>query len=202
MCLLDCAKTEHGPAAPEIARMTAALQPGHDAPALFIQRCSEYIYQNFTYKKGITNIETTVAEILEHKSGVCQDFAHVLLEMLRAAGIPARYVSGYICPDKSGMRGAGATHAWVEAFLPGNGWIGIDPTNNVWVRDLHVALAVGRHFGDCSPVKGVFKGPANQRLSVYVSVGFEDGATFEDRNQVQMTREMPVVEFQAGGVQQ
>lgn len=84
------------------------------------------------------------------------------------------------------MRGEGATHAWVEAWIPQLGWTGIDPTNNVWATTHHVKLAVGRHFNDCSPVKGTFKGLARQTLSVYVSVGYEDGHVFEELNDVQM----------------
>ncbi len=153
-----------------------------------IENCSKYIFENFQYFKGITTIETTVEEILEHHSGVCQDFAHVMLEVLRYFHIPGRYVSGYICPNKNGMRGEGATHAWVEAWVPGHGWAGIDPTNNVWVGNHHVKLAVGRNFNDCSPVKGTFKGPAKQSLSVYVSVGYEDGQTFEEMSKVKMEK--------------
>jgi transglutaminase-like putative cysteine protease len=151
-----------------------------------VDRCSQYIFNNFQYIKGITTIETTVAEILEHRSGVCQDFAHVMLEILRSLNIPSRYVSGYICPNKNGMRGEGATHAWVEAWIPGIGWTGIDPTNNAWVTNHHVKLAVGRNFNDCSPVKGTFKGPARQSLSVFVAVGYEDGHTFEDMTNVKL----------------
>jgi transglutaminase-like putative cysteine protease len=154
--------------------------------AIVVERCAEYIFKYFSYIKGITDVETTVDEILEHRSGVCQDFAHLMLQVLRSLKIPSRYVSGYICPNKTGMRGEGATHAWVEAYLPGHGWAGIDPTNNVWVTNNHVKLAVGRHFYDCTPVKGTFKGPAKQKLSVYVSVGYEDGHVFEEMNNVQM----------------
>jgi transglutaminase-like putative cysteine protease len=151
-----------------------------------VQECSQYIYSNFKYIKGITTIESTVDDILEHHSGVCQDFAHVLLQLLRTIGIPSRYVSGYICPNKNGMRGEGATHAWVEAYIPSHGWMGIDPTNNAWVTNHHVKLAVGRNFNDCSPMKGTFKGISRQTLSVYVSVGYEDGHVFEDINNVEM----------------
>jgi transglutaminase-like putative cysteine protease len=160
-----------------------------------VERCSQFVFQNFQYIKGITNIETTVAEILDHRSGVCQDFAHVMLEILRSVQIPSRYVSGYICPNKNGMRGEGATHAWVEAWIPEAGWTGIDPTNNVWVTNHHVKLAVGRHFNDCSPVKGTFKGPARQSLSVFVSVGYEDGHTFEDINNVKLETQDGVNDF-------
>lgn len=154
--------------------------------ASIIEKCGHYIYEHFNYIKGITTIETTVKEILQHRSGVCQDFAHVMLEMLRTVGIPCRYVSGYICPNKNGMRGEGATHAWIEAWIPGNGWVGNDPTNNAWVTNHHVKLAVGRNFNDCTPIKGTFKGPARQSLSVYVSVGYEDGHTFEEITNVKL----------------
>jgi transglutaminase-like putative cysteine protease len=152
------------------------------------QKCSEYIFKNFTYTKGITNIETTVDEILVHKKGVCQDFAHVLLQFLRTAGIPSRYVSGYICPNASGFRGEGATHAWVEFYTPTQGWLGIDPTNNIWTMENHVKLSVGRDFNECTPVKGTFKGIAKQTLSVSVSIGYEDGRHFEEVNDVKLQK--------------
>jgi transglutaminase-like putative cysteine protease len=173
-------------AAPDVVEKTAALRFIVDelrsekkSVATVIQDCCAYIFNSFQYIKGITNVETTVDEILDKQAGVCQDFAHVMLQVLRSMGIPSRYVSGYICPNKNGLRGEGATHAWVEAWIPGQGWTGSDPTNNVWVTDDHVKLAAGRNFNDCSPVKGTFKGPAVQKLSVFVSVGYEDGAVFE-----------------------
>src|SRR5258708_1218356 len=86
------------------------------------------------------------------------------------------------------MRGEGATHAWVEAWVPKNGWVGIDPTNDAWVTGNHVKLAVGRNFNDCTPVKGTFKGPAKQSLSVFVSVGYEDGSKFEEVTKVKMEK--------------
>ncbi|WPR72089.1 transglutaminase family protein [Flavobacterium sp. NG2] len=150
------------------------------------QECNEYIYTHFTYTKGITTINTTLDEILELKKGVCQDFAHLLLQLMRTLGIPARYVSGYICPNQSGMRGEGATHAWVEIYSPIQGWLGIDPTNNIWTMDNHVKLSVGLNFSDCTPVKGTFKGLAKQTLSVCVSIGYEDGRHFEEINDVQL----------------
>lgn len=150
------------------------------------QQCNNYVFENFTYTKGITNIETTVDEILTLKKGVCQDFAHILLQLLRTAGIPSRYVSGYICPNESGLRGEGATHAWVEIYTPKQGWIGLDPTNNIWTMDNHVRLSVGRNFTDCTPIKGTFKGLARQTLSVCVSIGYEDGRHFEEINDVKL----------------
>ena len=148
------------------------------------QECNEYIYTNYVYTKGITTINTTIDEILTLKKGVCQDFAHLLVQMLRTAGIPCRYVSGYICPNEKGLRGEGATHAWVEIYSPTQGWLGIDPTNNIWVMENHVKLSVGINFKDCTPVKGTFKGIAKQKLSVAVSIGYEDGRQFEEINNV------------------
>jgi len=141
-----------------------------------VLQLNEYVYNNFKYIKGITTVETTLDEIWSLKAGVCQDFAHILLVMLRLLCIPARYVSGYVCPQDSSLRGEGATHAWVEAYIPFYGWLGIDPTNKCIVNDLHVRLAIGRNFSDCSPVKGTYKGTAKQALEVGVSVSHEDGS--------------------------
>ncbi|QES89619.1 transglutaminase family protein [Rhizosphaericola mali] len=152
--------------------------------ASVVSDCAFYVYQHLNYTKGITTTETNVDEILNKGGGVCQDFAHVLLEMLRIAGIPARYVSGYICSNNGQMRGEGATHAWVEAFIPDFGWAGIDPANNIWVTDMHVKLAIGRSFADCSPTKGVFRGFGIQSLSVLVNIGFEDGSVLENESNV------------------
>ena len=131
---------------------------------------SKFIFENFTYKQGVTTIESDIDEVWSLKAGVCQDFAHLLLEMLQIAELPSRYVSGYICPKNHDLRGEGATHAWVEVFLPTYGWIGIDPTNNCLVSDRHVRLAVGKDFHDCTPVKGIYKGSLEHRLEVTVVV--------------------------------
>jgi transglutaminase-like putative cysteine protease len=174
---------------PELQALQATI-PGTTHQLIdIIQQINEFIYKEFKYIKGITTVESTVPEILTIRSGVCQDFAHVMLDLLRLHSIPCRYVSGYICPNKNGLRGEGATHAWVEVWVPGHGWAGIDPTNNIWVAGQHVKLAVGRNFSECTPVRGTFKGPAaRQSLSVYVSVGYEDGQIFEDINNVRMEK--------------
>lgn len=129
-----------------------------------------YVFNEFTYQKGVTSVETEAEEIWKLKAGVCQDFAHILIVFLRMFDIPARYVSGYICPKDKEMRGEGATHAWVEMYVPGYGWIGLDPTNNCIVDDQHVRLAVGRHFYDCTPVKGTYKGSGEHTLEVSVEI--------------------------------
>jgi len=131
---------------------------------------SEFVYHHFTYQKGITGVETRAEELWKLQAGVCQDFAHMLILLLRMYGIPAKYVSGYICPKDKEMRGEGATHAWVEAYIPNDGWIGLDPTNNCIVNDRHVRLATGRHFRDCTPVKGTYKGSGEHTLEVSVEI--------------------------------
>jgi transglutaminase-like putative cysteine protease len=178
---IDFLKQESCEAVDEIKRDTHVGQYKQVTPLMAAEKLNEYVYKEFRYIKGVTSVETTTDEIWKLKAGVCQDFAHILLVMLRMTGIPARYVSGYICPNRNGMRGEGATHAWVEAYIPAYGWLGVDPTNNCFVNDLHVRLAVGRNFSDCSPVKGTYKGTSNHILEVGVSVSYEDGHIQDDQ---------------------
>ncbi|WP_445731940.1 transglutaminase family protein [Mariniflexile sp.] len=130
----------------------------------------EYVYTNFKYITGITNVDSTLDDVWNLKAGVCQDFTTILLQMVRMCDIPARYVSGYICPSDNISRGEGATHAWIEAYIPFYGWLGIDPTNNAIANENHIRLAVGRNYSDCSPVKGVFKRKVESDLFVKVEV--------------------------------
>jgi len=172
---IDFLKQENFVALPEVKKIADGGFYKSVSVFVAVQQLTKYVYENFKYIKGITSIETTVDEVWQLKAGVCQDFAHMLLVMLRLLNIPARYVSGYVCPRDHNLRGEGATHAWVEAYIPFYGWIGLDPTNNCVVNDLHVRLAIGRNFSDCSPVKGTYKGTAKQTLEVGVSVSHEDG---------------------------
>lgn len=144
-----------------------------DKPLKQALQLSEYVYEHFQYQQGVTSIETPLAEIWRGRAGVCQDFTHLLIYLLRLIGLPARYVSGYVCPREEGVRGAGATHAWVEAYVPFYGWLGLDPTNNCIVNDGHVRMAIGRNFADCTPVKGTYKGTGAHTLEV--SVHIENG---------------------------
>ena len=186
LLLLELSRTEQIDCQEQILEICNQLNDGSRNIKDLTEAFSRFIFEKFAYRKGITTIETTVDEIMQIREGVCQDFAHVLLQLLRTSGIPCRYVSGYICPNKNGMRGEGATHAWVEVYIPLIGWCGIDPTNNTWVGGNHVKLAVGRNFKDCTPVKGTFKGATRQHLFVYVSVGYEDGHVFEETTEVKM----------------
>jgi transglutaminase-like putative cysteine protease len=181
---IDFLKLEKIEAIKDLEKIINELKAQEPTPLQLAKSLNEYVYNTFAYQKGITTVETTVDEILEIKSGVCQDFAHVLLAMLRLSSIPARYVSGYICPNRNGMRGEGATHAWVEAYIPFCGWLGLDPTNNCMVNETHVRLAVGKNFTDCSPVKGTYRGTSEHTLEVVVTVSYEDGNTIEGVNEV------------------
>ncbi|WP_377887660.1 transglutaminase domain-containing protein [Alkalihalobacillus sp. R86527] len=136
----------------------------------FVVQLNEHIYNTMTYVSGATNVLTTAEEVLHHRTGVCQDFTHLMLALCRYRGIPARYVSGYIyIGENSAYRGDAATHAWLEVKLPGLEWIGLDPTNNVIASEQHIRIAVGRDYSDISPLKGVYIG-GTHTLDVSVSV--------------------------------
>jgi len=173
----------------ELNEVVKTLRSSEGSPFAIAQRMAAFVFENFEYKKGITDVETEVNEIWKIKAGVCQDFAHILLAMLRVTGIPARYVSGYICPKNHELRGEGATHAWVEAYLPFDGWIGLDPTNNCVANDRHIRLAIGRNFGDCTPVKGTYKGSTEHTLEVSVTI--ENDHTGSEDDQV-----VPIFSYQ------
>jgi transglutaminase-like putative cysteine protease len=188
---IDFLRLETFSSLPEALKIIAEVQRPSDTPLQAAKNICTYIYKNFTYKKGITTIETTLDEILKLKSGVCQDFAHIVLALLRLVHIPARYVSGYICPNKNGMRGEGATHAWVEAYIPSYGWLGLDPTNNCVVNENHVRLAVGKNFYDCSPVRGTYRGTSDHTMEVVVTVSYADGQTASESQENATTTVTP-----------
>ena len=145
------------------------LKAKNDSPLELLLKLCNYIYNNFEYKKGVTDIYTPLDKVWEIRSGVCQDFSNVLIKLCNIIQIPARYVSGYIYTEKK-YRGYNATHAWVEVLIPGYGWVGLDPTNNIISNENHIKLAVGRNYNDCSPVRGVFKGNEKQEMEVKVLV--------------------------------
>jgi transglutaminase-like putative cysteine protease len=130
------------------------------------------IHRGFRYVSGATDNWTPLSKIWKARAGVCQDFAHIMISVLRTAGLPARYVCGYIetDPPKGGRRlvGAVATHAWVEALVPGMQWVALDPTNDQWCGERHVAVSFGRDFADATPLRGTFKGSGGQKMNVKV----------------------------------
>lgn len=178
---MDFMLQENFEAHDEVSEVVKSMINEAVIPFAAARQMSAFVYDSFEYKKGITSVETQVDEIWKLKAGVCQDFAHILLVMLRLAGIPARYVSGYICPKNHELRGEGATHAWVEAYIPFYGWLGFDPTNNCIVSDRHVRLAIGRSFTDCTPVKGTYKGSSEHKLEVSVVI---NNSTLEEEQPV------------------
>jgi transglutaminase-like putative cysteine protease len=133
------------------------------------------IRRDFTFRPGVTTVSTPVAQVIASCAGVCQDFAHVMIAGLRHLGLPARYVSGYVRtrprPGEPRRQGADQSHAWVGAWLgPGHGWVDLDPTNDLVVRDEHVVLGWGRDYADVSPVRGVLLGGGAHSLSVSVDL--------------------------------
>ena len=130
---------------------------------------SHRIHTEFTYQPNTTSIDTPLLDTLKTRRGVCQDFSHVLIGALRSLRLSARYVSGYL---RSGAdyQGAEASHAWVSVYLPGSGWVDVDPTNDVRPATGHVTLGWGRDYGDVTPVKGIALGGGHQLVEVEVRV--------------------------------
>lgn len=137
------------------------------------------IHREFRYDPEATTLATPIEEVLEQRHGVCQDFAHLMIGCLRSLGLPARYVSGYLksaaskesrTGDEEALVGSEASHAWVSAWCPANGWIDVDPTNDVVPSERHIVLAFGRDYDDVSPLKGVTLGGGSHSVSVDVDM--------------------------------
>lgn len=132
------------------------------------------IYHDFTFDPDFTTLATPLATVLEHRRGVCQDFAHLAIGCLRSQGLAARYVSGYIetlpPPGEAKLVGADASHAWFSVYVPEQGWIDFDPTNNIIPSTQHITLGWGRDYGDITPLKGVIFGGQHHDLEVSVHV--------------------------------
>jgi transglutaminase-like putative cysteine protease len=132
------------------------------------------IYDDFTFDPHATDVSTPLTQVFRDKRGVCQDFAHAALACFRALRVPARYVSGYLHtrppPGRPKLQGADASHAWISVWSPEYGWVDMDPTNGIVVRDEHVTVAVGRDYDDVSPISGVLRGGGEHTVSVAVDV--------------------------------
>ena len=141
------------------------------------------VHKSFRYEKGATHVRSSVPDSIAVGAGVCQDFAHIALGLLRMKGLPARYVSGYLIPQRTAeaatpssvrnieeIAGGQASHAWIEVLLPGNGWFGLDPTIGAVTGERHVRVAYGCDYGDAAPLRGVYRGKAGQQMSVDVEV--------------------------------
>jgi transglutaminase-like putative cysteine protease len=155
------------------------VRPRMNEPvADYSRRVVAWVSDQFAYEPGATDVHADVNEVLSAGAGVCQDFAHLTIGVLRLAGVPARYVSGYLAPQLERGRPLGeqASHAWVEVMLP-EGWFGFDPTHGSRVTDHHVRLAVGRDYADVPPIRGVYRSAGKQqrmRVSLHVTEALPD----------------------------
>jgi transglutaminase-like putative cysteine protease len=156
-------------AAPKLAAYAMpSLTPGRPL-AEAARDLATRIYKDFRYKPKSTSIHMPLLEVFELRRGVCQDFAHIMIGALRSCRLAARYVSGYL-RSGANLQGSEASHAWLSVFIPGYGWLDLDPTNDVVPSTGHVTVAWGRDFGDVTPIKGVSLGGGKQTVEVEVSV--------------------------------
>jgi len=156
----------------ELARELRIQDRDGRDPLTLVRDVADGINRSFEYVKKSTAVNSPIQASLGSRQGVCQDFAHVMLAALRNLGIPARYVSGYLYHDAAhhDRSAENATHAWVEALLPGLGWVGVDPTNGGFTGDRHIRTAVGRDYADAAPTVGTMKGRTDTELQVHVHV--------------------------------
>ena len=159
-------------------------RPLFEAASALMQR----IHRDFEFDPEATTVSTPLETLLKERRGVCQDFAHFMIGCLRALGLPARYVSGYLLtfppPGKPRLIGADASHAWVSVFCPGAGWIDFDPTNCVSPDDQHITVAWGRDFSDVTPMRGVILGGGEHSVDVCVTVTPEEAPVVYSSSQV------------------
>jgi len=170
----------------EFARSSEALEQlakelkveRRGGPLEVLTQLNEGIYNSFAYVPNSTKVDSPIEEALLSRQGVCQDFAHIMIALARSHRIPSRYVSGYLFHrEENGHQDRsleGASHAWVEAFVPRLGWTAFDPTNNLIGGDRHIRVAIGRDYADVPPTRGVHKGEALSELSVAVTVSPSD----------------------------
>jgi transglutaminase-like putative cysteine protease len=166
----------------QFATQTPALQElkeqlnvcRRDDPLTVLRQINDDLFRLIEYVQNSTRVNSPIEEALENRKGVCQDFAHIMIALVRSIGIPCRYVSGYVHQRKQdGDRSApNATHAWVEALLPHLGWVGFDPTNCRLAGERHIRTAIGRDYADVPPTKGIFRGRTASELTVAVRVSF------------------------------
>ena len=153
----------------------------------YVERMIAYVHEQFTYDRATTHVHSTVEDILTSGGGVCQDFAHLSIGLLRLAGVPARYVSGYLAPGPRNNPNSPppelASHAWIEAMLPGAGWTGFDPTHRMRTTIRHIRVAIGRDYNDLPPVSGVYHGNAGaRRMSYELDIDLDESDAYEQSN--------------------
>jgi len=152
------------------------------------------VYGAIEYVPKSTRVDSPADDALRNRQGVCQDYAHIVIALVRQLGIPCRYVSGYLF-HREGVKtrsAEGATHAWVEAYLGDLGWVAFDPTNNLQGCERHIRVAVGRDYADVPPTRGVYKGDASSELSVMVAVSPMDAPEPEELPPTTVIRSKPL----------
>lgn len=153
----------------ELARELGVERRGD--PLSLLQELNTALYQTFAYDAESTRVDSPIDEAITKRRGVCQDFTHIMLALVRNyLQMPCRYVSGYLYHRRADRSSASATHAWLEVMLPDLGWVGFDPTNNILAGERHIQVALGRDYHDVPPTRGVFKGLAQSELSVAVRI--------------------------------
>lgn len=154
--------------------------------AAYVMRVVAYVHDQFEYETSKTTVNSSLEDILKSGGGVCQDFAHLTIGILRLAGVPARYVSGYLAPSLTEPSSVTqqASHAWLEAWLPGLGWVGYDPTNRCRADERHIGMAVGRDYNDVPPLRGVYNaGGGRSILTVDLSIEPVTATSADSQNQ-------------------
>jgi transglutaminase-like putative cysteine protease len=156
----------------QLAGEIGATERKGRSPLAFLQDIASGVHRSFSYVKKSTAVNSPIEDALRSRQGVCQDFAHIMIALVRNARIPCRYVSGYLYHNTENAHPAtdGATHAWVEALLPGLGWVGFDPTIDRLASEQHIRTATGRDYADVPPTRGMMKGKAGTELQVRVRV--------------------------------
>lgn len=161
---------------PAVRQLAAKLDVvRRDDPLMLVQELNQRLFEYFEYVPRATRVDSPVDEAIVSGQGVCQDFAHAMIALLRHVRIPVRYVSGYLYRSRESHDRStpDATHAWVEALMPHLGWVGFDPTNNLVAHHRHIRTAVGRDYADVPPTHGIFRGKTASEL--YVAVQVEAG---------------------------
>ncbi len=164
-------------------------------PLRLLTELNGAIYRLFAYVPQSTKVDSPIEDALQSRQGVCQDFAHIMIALVRQLKIPCRYVSGYMFhrdSDEHDRSLEGASHAWVEALIPRLGWVAFDPTNNLVGADRHIRVAIGRDYADVPPTRGVYKGEAQSELSVAVTVSPADSIVPEARAPLFVVRSRPL----------
>jgi transglutaminase-like putative cysteine protease len=172
-------------ASPALLALAAELEVRRrDDPMMLVHELNQRLFDYFEYVPKSTRVDSPIDLAIESHMGVCQDFAHTMIALLRHVGIPARYVSGYLYRSREDHDRStpDATHAWVDVLMPYLGWVGFDPTNNLVAHHRHIRTAVGRDYADVPPTRGIFRGKTESELYVAVHVEAGEKAPELDRN--------------------